>query len=291
MQQKLPTLFIRILIIALTTAVIATRQVRPDILIFLANIPLDPTTLILLTVLLIAIFFPLLKKMALAIAKIQRRWFLIALCFILLLLKIIFPSTQIDSNVIWLIAITAILFVLPELRTLTPYVKRIKIGDAEIELKEKIEDLEKEVEKAQTSAEETEFDNSTSPEVAEKVSAETAAILHEASKNPQAALLLLSARIEEQLRKRIEEGGIPVPKTYSIVRLAELGVQNKVFPFDFLAAFRDFAAVRNRVAHGQAFDVDRSVVLSVISLGTELLKIASTITPRAGSSPYHDEQN
>lgn len=271
-----------------TVAVITVHQVKPDLLSGIASIQFDITTIILSLIVLLAVFFPLLQRLFQEISKIQRRWFLVLLCIALLILKLILPNIQIDTNSIWLIVIVSVLFVLPELRSLTPYIKKIKIGDTEIELKEKIENLEKEVEKAQASVEETPS-NSDSLEIAEQVSVETMQILQEASRNPQAALLLLSARIEEQLRRRIKESGIDTPKIYSIIRLVEVGVQNKVFPYEFLLAFKDFSAVRNRVAHGQAFDVDDSTVLSVISLGTDLLKIASTVTPR--TSLYPREEN
>ena len=52
--------------------------------------------------------------------------------------------------------------------------------------------------------------------------------------------------------------------------MVDLGVSKGIFPQEFLPAFRDFWAVRNRVAHGAAFDVDDSYILSLISLGTQL---------------------
>lgn len=171
--------------------------------------------------------------------------------------------------------IAALLFVLPELKTVTPYVKRVKFGDVELELKEQIGNLVKEVEKAREAAVEK-SSTGIPKESSQKISTEVEQVLQESSKNPRAALLLLSSKLEEQLRNRLVDAGISL-RPYSISRSVEIGVQRGLFPQEFLPAFRDFWAVRNRVAHGAAFDVDDTYILSLISLGTQLLKLLSTI--------------
>ncbi|HXQ35184.1 MAG TPA: hypothetical protein VN843_14305, partial [Anaerolineales bacterium] len=203
--------------------------------------------------------------------QVHKRWVIIAICLLLVILKTAYPNIQVDINTVWLIGIAALLFMLPDLKSLTPYIKRIRIGDTELELKESIENLGKEVERAQdVAAEETETVTTGD------VSSEIEKVLEGSSKDPRAALLLLSSKIEEQLRNRLEEADIPTGKSYSITRYVELGVSEGIFPQSFLPAFRDFWSVRNKVAHGAAFDVEDSYILSLISLGTQLLKIAST---------------
>ncbi|MCK4394689.1 hypothetical protein KAX17_17445, partial [Candidatus Bipolaricaulota bacterium] len=61
-------------------------------------------------------------------------------------------------------------------------------------------------------------------------------------------------------------------------------VRERVFPEEFLSAFRDFWAVRNQVAHGAAFDVPDSYILSLVSLGTELLKALTSSVRKDGGA-------
>ena len=44
---------------------------------------------------------------------------------------------------------------------------------------------------------------------------------------------------------------------------------------EILPAFQDFWSIRNSVAHGRALEVSDASVLSLVSLGTELLKVVS----------------
>jgi hypothetical protein len=200
-----------------------------------------------------------------------KRWTMIAVCFILIAIRWIWPTAQVDSTTIWLVAIAALLFVLPDLRAFAPYIKRIKIGDAELELKEQIGKLDSEVQKARDAASSRE---EAEPDVkaADTISSEIDRVIEESSRDPRAALLLLSSKIEQRLRNRLEEAGLRVNRNHSGVRLVEFGVHEGIFPQEFLSAFRDFWTVRNKVAHGAAFDVDDSYILSLISLGTELLQ-------------------
>lgn len=202
-----------------------------------------------------------------------KRTVLILACFGLIIVRWIWPTFQVDSTTIWLLVIAAILFVLPDLKSLTPYIKRIKIGETEVELKEEIEKLDTEIKKASIAAE-TEENRVFSKDKVELTSKDIDKVIEEAGKDPRAALLLISSKLERRVRDRLEEANIEV-KRQSAVKLVETGVEQGIFPYEFNSAFRDFWAVRNKVAHGEAFDVNDDYILSLISLGTELYK-AST---------------
>ena len=272
----------RILIVLACVALIITNQVYPQFLTVLSTIQVDNFSIVLLAILALTVLQPYItnaynstRTYAVKYTKtLNRRWVIIVTCLALIILRLFNTSTQLDINIIWLVGIAALLFVLPDLKSVAPYVKRVKFGDAELELKEKIGDLGKEVEKAEEAAAENSSTGVTK-ESTQKVSNEVEEILQESSRNPRAALLLLSSRLEEQLRDRLEQSGISSRK-YPISKSVDIGVSQGLFPPEFLSAFRDFWAVRNRVAHGSAFDVDDAYILSLISLGTQLLKIVST---------------
>lgn len=202
----------------------------------------------------------------------DKRIVIILVCLILVVLGLAFPAIELTDNIIWLIGIAALMYVLPEIKSLThllKFIKRLKIGAAELELRESIKDLEKVVERVQ---ETEDLDLTRKSDVIPEIEM----ILEESSKDPRAALLLLSAKIEQQLKHRLREAGIHTKKYISMVNQVKLGVEQQIFPPSFLPAFMDFWAIRNKVAHGAAFDVDDAYIFSLISLGTKLLEIAST---------------
>ncbi len=179
------------------------------------------------------------------------------LCFAFAVVHAVLPSATVDATSVWLLAIAAAMFLLPELKTVLPYLKRVKFGDTEIEL----EKLGREVDRATESVA-----NQT------LVPANVEDVLKEAGRSPQAGLLLLSSKIEEQVRERLRAADMkeansmmPLPK------LVERGVQHGVYPQSILPALKDFWAARNDVAHGRAFDVSDQTLYSLISIGAQLL--------------------
>ncbi|MGI0494149.1 hypothetical protein ACN4EG_20385 [Alkalinema pantanalense CENA528] len=263
--------WIRWSVVSICFALLIIRQVKPDFFNVLQTIKLDIFSVSLLVIVGFALIQPYLGSWLRYISLANKRWLLVIACLVLIVLRVIFPNAQADPNSIWLMGIAALIFILPDLKSVAPYIKKIKVGDTELELKESIGNLGKEVEKAQDAAALEQ-----KATVSENVSFEIEKVLEESGKDPKAALLLLSAKIEQQLRNRLEEAGISTERVYSASRYVEMGVKADIFPQDFFPAFRDFWSVRNRVAHGAAFDVDDSYILSLVSLGTDLLKIAST---------------
>src|SRR6266849_4092445 len=59
-------------------------------------------------------------------------------------------------------------------------------------------------------------------------------------------------------------------------RAIEIGIEKGLFPPSAISAYHDFMGLRNKIAHDYAFQVDNATILSLISLGTELLKVLST---------------
>ena len=99
-------------------------------------------------------------------------------------------------------------------------------------------------------------------------------ILNIAGVNSRAALLLLAVKIENQMRLRLQEAGLQSTTNYALSRQAiDNAVTAGLIPEETVSAFRDFIEVRNKVAHGAAFDVDEATILSLVSIGIELLKI------------------
>jgi hypothetical protein len=204
--------------------------------------------------------------------KIWKRWLVIIALLILIADRQIWHKIQFDAVTISLVVVIALFLLFPNPQIIFPYVKRIKLWEVEIELKEQIRELEKEVVKAQDASA-----NETAAGTPRNIPSEVEEVLSESAKNPRAALLLLSTKIESEIKERIKDAGVKLSRPNATASQAvETGVKAGIFTLEFSSAFRDFWTVRNRIVHGEAFDVNDNTILSLISLGTELLKVIST---------------
>ena len=62
-------------------------------------------------------------------------------------------------------------------------------------------------------------------------------------------------------------------------------LEKGIFPPSALSAYKDFRGIRNKIAHEYTFKVDTDTILSLISLGTQLLKVLSTEKPDGKEMP------
>ncbi len=201
-----------------------------------------------------------------------RRLLILIASITFLLDRQIWHKIQFDAVTIWLVVFIALFLLFPNPQIVFPYVKRIKLWEVEIELKEQIRELEKEVVKAQDASV-----DETATGTPRNIPSEVEEVLSESGKNPRAALLLLSAKIESEIKERLKDAGVTLNRRFATAPGAvDAGVKAGIFTHEFSSAFRDFWTVRNRIAHGEAFDVNDNTILSLISLGTELLKVIST---------------
>ena len=67
---------------------------------------------------------------------------LVIVCVLLAVLRLRYPEAKVDAITVWLLGLASALFVLPEL---VPYVEQIKLGAAEIKLRQGIGKAESEV--------------------------------------------------------------------------------------------------------------------------------------------------
>lgn len=222
------------------------------------------------------------------ITRAWQRVLIVAVCLGVAFARMIFPDLKVDGITVWLIAIAAAIILMPKVGVVVPYflkaipyIKKASIAGIEFELTDDIKKLAKDLDIAQQSA-------ALKPRIglSGDLLKQVADIVDEAKIDPRAALLLLAAKMEQQIVRRMEDAGISERKRYMpLPEAVALGVRDGLYPPEILPAFREFWAMRNKVAHGQAFEVDRSLILSLVSIGTELLKIISTETPNGPSNP------
>jgi len=208
-----------------------------------------------------------------------QRGLIVLVCLALIVSRLIWPELTVDWITVVLVAIATIAILLPSFESLLPhvsqvlpYVKKLKVAGVEVELSEEIKKLSKDVDEAKESLADEKKEFSIS-DVFDKSQAEVLDVL---KTDPRAALMVLAARIEQLVMIRLaqhglREKGLAVPMS----RAMTLGIENGVFPEEVLEPFREFWELRNRVVHGQAFDVEPTVVQSLVSLGLEVLKLVS----------------
>ena len=207
-----------------------------------------------------------------------QRILIVLLSLSLAIARILYPTLNIDWVTVALVAIASLAVVLPTYSNLwphlikaLPYIRKAKILGFEVELTEEIKNLSVDVE----GAKETISTKRALRLIAGYEDTRTE-VLNVVKSDPRAALMILAARIEQavmlQLAKhRLRQQGTEIPMRSAM----ELGVQHGVFPAEVLKPFREFWDIRNRVAHGRAFDVDDSLILSLVSIGLEVLKLVS----------------
>jgi hypothetical protein len=171
-------------------------------------------------------------------------------------------------------------------RTIQTDTEKIEIElSPEILLKEQIKNEVKSVVEEVEQIQEA-IDNQTELEISKDVSSDIDDILRMLSINPRAALLLLSTKLEDRLKIQLQEANLQSDTNYVSPRLAiDLAENAELLSGEAASTFRNFLLVRNKVAHDAAFDVDEATILTLVSIGIELLKIVSAKKRKHGELP------
>lgn len=201
-----------------------------------------------------------------------KRSLIIFLCILLVAIRMIWPHMEVDAVSLWFLGIAAFVLLVPELRIFIPYIRSVKIGQAELQLSEEIKNFGKEMESAKIEKPKVGSLNEISPDVMK--------VLEMAVTNPDAALTMLATLLEAHIKQRFLESGLASRydrdiSQYPVEALRAL-VANNFYSSSVLTSYNYFRVIRDRVAHGLAFDVPDTLKQATISIGTELLKILAT---------------
>jgi len=197
------------------------------------------------------------------------RWIFILICLFLVIGRLFYPDLEVDIISVWFIGIASVIFFLPQLNKIIPLVKKMKLGNTEFEFKEKLGNLGKQMEEIQ-------IERSEEPigKVNGGIESEIEKIIQTSLTNPEAALLLLSARLEKAIRSRLlEEKLLAEDKHLNLPSMIGIGARNGLFPQRYFNLVLEFWKLRNRVAHGHNLDVSKGELISLITVGTEILRM------------------
>lgn len=153
-----------------------------------------------------------------------------------------------------------------------PYVKRLKLGEAEIELQEKLSDLSKNVKELEDSPEQVTRRTSAKPTAIADTSIESM-IVDIATKDKAAALLRLSMEIEKQIASLCKDAGL-MPEHRTWRESVNTLTRAKVIEPNLASALIEFRDVRNQVIHsGLRVPVQQSMLTRALDDGLQLLRL------------------
>lgn len=206
-----------------------------------------------------------------------RRYAPAVVMFALVILHIAFPvRIQIDWQSVVLIAASFALLYAPELSTILPLIKRLKIGIAEIEMRESLQKLHEDVEEAETAptgraAPVAEPSAESIPAVGESVEDNILAL---AVQDKEAALLRLAIEIEKALSLLYRNAGLGDKPPRTIQETVKQLVSKQILPPTVGDAIIEFRNVRNMVIHPMTTTIPKEGFLtSTIDSGLRILRI------------------
>jgi len=253
------------------------REIYPTVF-EIPQFRLDLFSVILLGIVLIMLFYqwiivkPYRWIMAIK-ANTLIKLFIIVLCILIIFAKMFYKEINFDNTSLYLFIITVVVIILPDIKNFLLRIRKFKKGDFELELGEEISQFKEMVEKAEEALE----DNSAPKASYAKYNDEIVNRLSGAVNDPRGTLLVIAAEIENRIRDLSNQAGIVVGERYipSKRLIAELE-RREVISKEIYPLFDDFWMIRNKVAHGRAYELSSSRLYEVADLGIKLFSLLPT---------------
>jgi len=194
----------------------------------------------------------------------RQRHLLAILVLVIVVAHVLFPSrVQIDWPTIALVGILILLVFASKLSWILPFVKRIKLGEAEVEMQESIQRLHQDVKRAEGGI---------------GIESDAAGVTEEhildlASRDKESAIVRIAIEIENELGalyRRADPNAEP-PKTIREL-VKELELKGILTPA-VAKAIIEFRDVRNQVIHPRAGQVHAYVLSSALDSGIRILRL------------------
>jgi hypothetical protein len=205
------------------------------------------------------------------------RYIIAVFCIGVIAARAIWPELRFDNISLALLVVAVVASLLPELRGALGRVKKVKVGDVEVELGEKLKALAGKTEAVESSL----AQEKRQPIIPEATDDEVSIWLTSAGSDPRAALLLLAIEIEKTARElataaEIPQSSRPYPLSKQLAVLAE----RQVIDPRIVPLFQDFWSIRNSVVHGHHFELSEGKLYELVEFGLRILRLL-----RTGSGP------
>jgi hypothetical protein len=195
------------------------------------------------------------------------------LCVLLILLRFFIPDLKFDNLSLDLLLIAVACILVPDIAALIGRLKKIKVGDKEIELHEAINKIADETERVEEEVADSPYTADQSRVFERQIDKYV--------RDPRGGLIAVAADIEKRviglLRQRnLAQAGKFITPPRGIELLAQHGAVAPNLP----ALARNFWNVRNAVVHGVSSHVTDADVFRMVDVGVRILDLLSaTPTP------------
>lgn len=212
--------------------------------------------------------------------KVLQKFFIILICLGIIIIRMIYPDLNFDWISLSLVLVIALLTFSSDMEDYTKRIKKLKLGDIEIELGERIKKLAEKTDK--TLENKSEKINS-SPNVSghpwlKKKKENSRTEIYKVIDKPEAALILIAIEIEKELRAIYSKANFQDEKmpTYS-KKLIHLLHKQKIVDAETLNVFEQFWMLRNKIIHGHAANISEKKKLEMVEIGLKLLQLLEII--------------
>ena len=198
------------------------------------------------------------------------RYFVAVICFALVAALAIWPELRFDNISLALLVVAIVAILLPEFRVAFGRVKKLKLGEFEVELAERLKELAGNTEAVESSL----IRKNRESIVTEPREEEIARWLATAGSDPRASLLVLAIEIEKTVRDIAQAADVPESKRpYPLSRQLTMLAEREFIDPRIVPLFRDFWTIRNSVVHGHHFELSEGKLYELVELGLRILRL------------------
>lgn len=202
------------------------------------------------------------------------RFIIGVICISLIIIRAIWPNFKFDNISLILFVTCAIVLLFPELWELIRRVRKVRIGDFEVEIGEKLKELATKTENVETNISEVSIKQAEYQGISDEVIGK----FIQTSSDPRAALLMVAIEIERTIRSISDKAKIPESrKPYPISRVITSLAKKEIINPNVVPIFKDFWAIRNKVVHGLHFELSSGKLYELIALGLRILRLLSVV--------------
>ena len=192
------------------------------------------------------------------------RYLLVSICFVLIILRILIPNINFDQLSLYLLIIATVLLLFPYINDWISNIKKLRIGNYEIEIGNAVNKLDRETSRFEESIKK----EKKYPELSDDFKK----LLADAAADPRGALLIVAIEIESVVRKLAKQANLDYGTTTKLI--VELS-KRKVIDEKIIPIFKDFWNVRNRIVHGPSEKISENIIYELTYLGLRVLNILS----------------
>ena len=149
-------------------------------------------------------------------------------------------------------------------------IRKVKKGDFELEVGEAISELADKTSRVEDSVEEVTSPNTRYSGISDEITRRIA----DAASDPRGAFLVLAIEIEGRIRQLANQLNIvEANRIIPLIRVLEILTERGFIGREVISIFRDFWAIRNRVAHGVHYELERGRLYELVDLGMRILRL------------------